>query len=80
MTRIKWLDGGEYNMKDSKKFIEFMQMKHPFCEKIDNQNYMESVRYTYTELYCVDKKAIDISSEDAFIKSFEALGLVHTLK
>ena len=80
MTRIKWLDGGEYNLKDSKRFIEFMQMKHPFCEKIDNQHYMESVRYTYTELYGVDKKAIDISSEDAFIKSFEALGLVHTLK
>ena len=80
MTRIKWLDGCEYNMKNSKKFIEFMQMNHPFCEKIDNQNYMESVRYTYTELYGVDKKAIDISSEDAFIKSFEALGLVHTLK
>ena len=75
MKRIEWLDGGEYNLKNSKKFIEFMQMKHPFCEKIDNQNYMESVRYTYTELHGVDKKAIDISSEEAFVKSFDKLGL-----
>tara|TARA_R110002020_G_scaffold353760_1_gene566614 strand:+ start:1277 stop:1519 length:243 start_codon:yes stop_codon:yes gene_type:complete len=80
MTRIKWLDGGEYNMKNSKKFIEFMQMKHPFCEEVNNKKYMRDVRFTYAELYDVDEKAIDISSEDAFIKSFETLGLVHTLK
>ena len=79
MTKIKWLDGGEYNLKDSKRFIEFMQMKHPFCEKIDNEEYMKGVRYTYTELYNVDEKAIDISSEDAFVKSFEVLGLVEII-
>ena len=76
MTRIKWLDGGEYNLKDSKRFIEFMQMKHPFCEKIDNEQYMKGVRNLYTKYHNIDKKLIDISSEDAFVKSFEALGMV----
>ena len=75
MKRIEWLDGGEYNLKNSKKFIEFMQMKHPFCEKIDNKEYMKGVRNIYVNYYNIDKKLIDISSEDAFVKSFEALGL-----
>jgi len=66
MTKIKWLDGGEYNLKDSKRFIEFMQMKHP--------------RNVYVEYHNIDKKLIDISSEDAFVKSFEALGLVEIIK
>ena len=80
MKRIEWLDGGEYNLKDSKKFIEFMQMKHPFCEKIDNKEYMKGVRNIYVNYYNIDKKLIDISSEDAFVKSFEALGLVKIIK
>ena len=75
MKQIKWIDGGKYNLEDSKKFIEFMQMKHPFFEEVNNKEYMESVRYTYTELHGVDKKAIDISSEEAFVKSFDKLGL-----
>ena len=37
---------------------------------------MRDVRFTYTELYDVDEKAIDISSEENFVKSFEALGMV----
>ena len=47
MRRIKWIDGGEYNLDDSKKFIEFMQMKHPFCEEINNAHYMQGVRNTF---------------------------------
>ena len=79
MRQIKWIDGGKYNLEDSKKFIEFMQMKHPFCEEVNNKEYMKGVRYTYTELYGVDEKLIDISSEDAFVKSFEALGMVEII-
>ena len=80
MKQIKWIDGGEYALKDSKRFIECMQMKHPFCDEVNNKEYMEDVRYTYSELYGVDEKAIDISSEDAFIKSFETLGLAKFIK
>tara|TARA_R110002020_G_scaffold458613_1_gene676121 strand:+ start:429 stop:671 length:243 start_codon:yes stop_codon:yes gene_type:complete len=79
MRKIKWIDGGKYNLENSKKFIEFMQMKHPFCEEVNNKEYMKGVRYTYTELYGVDEKLIDISSEDAFVKSFEALGMVEII-
>ena len=75
MRQIEWIDGGRYNLEDSKKFIEFMQIKHPFCEEINNKEYMESVRLTYVELYGMNEKTIDISSEDSFVNSFDALGL-----
>jgi len=75
MKQIIWIDGGHYNLEDSKKFIEFMQMKHPFCEEINNKEYMESVRYTYKELYNVDEKLIDVTSEEAFVNSFDKIGL-----
>ena len=50
-------------------------MKHPFCEEVNNKEYMEDVRLTYTELYGVDEKSIDITSEDTFIDSFCKLNL-----
>ena len=75
MKKIEWIDGGKYNLENSKRFIEFMQMKHPFCEEVNNKEYMESVRLTYTELYGVDEKSIDITSEDTFINSFCKLNL-----
>ena len=74
MRQIEWLNGTTYNIESPKRFIELRQLRHPFCEKIDNDAYMRSVRYTYTEIYGVDKKLIDISSEEAFIKSFDAIG------
>ena len=80
MKQIEWLNGTTYNIESPKRFIELRQLRHPFCEKIDNDEYMRSVRYTYTELYDVDKKLIDISSEEAFIKSFDAMGLVKIIK
>ena len=79
MRQIEWIDGGRYNLEDSKRFIEFMQMKHPFCEEVNNKKYMRDVRFTYTELYDVDEKAIDISSEETFVKSFEALGMAEII-
>mgnify|MGYP001208332137 FL=1 len=80
MKQIKWLDGGTYNYENPKKFIEFMQMKHPFCEEINNKEYMDDVRLTYVELYGVDEKSINIDSEDVFVKSFADLGLVEFLE
>jgi len=80
MKQIKWLDGGTYNYENSKKFIEFMQMKHPFCEEVNNKEYMHDVRLTYVELYGVDEKSINIDSEDVFVKSFADLGLVDFLE
>tara|TARA_R100000995_G_scaffold28042_1_gene12298 strand:- start:337 stop:579 length:243 start_codon:yes stop_codon:yes gene_type:complete len=80
MKQIKWIDGRTYNIESPKRFIELRQLRHPFCEKINNEEYMESVRFTYTDIFGVDEKLIDISSEDAFIKSFEALGEVKIIK
>ena len=80
MKQIEWLNGRIYNIESPERFIELRQLRHPFCEKIDNKRYMRSVRYTYVEFYGVDEKLIDISSEEAFIKSFEAIGEVKIIK
>ena len=80
MKQIKWIDGTTYCLEDYKKFIEFMQMKHPVCEEVNNKEYMDDVRLTYSELYGVDEKAIDISSEEAFVKSFDEIGLAKIIK
>ena len=80
MKQIKWIDGRTYNIESPKRFIELRQLRHPFCEKINNEEYMEGVRFTYTDIFGVDEKLIDISSEDAFIKSFEALGEAKIIK
>ena len=55
-------------------------MKHPVCEEVNNKEYMDDVRLTYSELYGVDEKAIDISSEEAFVKSFDEIGLAKIIK
>jgi hypothetical protein len=80
MKKIEWLNGTEYNIESPKRFIELRQMRHPFCEEVDNQQYMKGVRNIHVEFYGVDKDAIDISSEDAFIRSFVDLGLVKILE
>jgi hypothetical protein len=80
MKQIEWIDGRTYDIESPKRFIELRQLRHPFCEKIDNGKYMRSVRYTYSELHGVDKKLIDISSEEAFIKSFDAIGEAKIIK
>ena len=36
---------------------------------------MQGVRNSFSEIYNLDKKLIDITSEEAFVKSFEAIGL-----
>tara|TARA_Y100000310_G_C20268957_1_gene617099 strand:+ start:198 stop:452 length:255 start_codon:yes stop_codon:yes gene_type:complete len=54
-----------------------LQMRHPWCEKIDNERYMKSVRNSYIGLHSfrhITKDDIDISSPREFVKSLERLG------
>ena len=53
-----------------------MQMKHPFCEEINNKEYMDGVRYSYENIYNVKKNIINIDSEEEFVDSFVKIGLV----
>ena len=80
MNKIEWIDGTKYDIESPKRFIELRQLRHPFCEEVNNHQYMKSVRNIHVEFYGVDKNAIDITSEDAFIRSFVALGLVKILE
>ena len=58
------------------ELLEHRQWKHPFCKKVDNNNYMESVRKTYRGLSRRDIREgdIDISSAEAFVRSLVRLG------
>jgi hypothetical protein len=80
MKQIEWLNGTKYDIESPKRFIELRQMRHPFCEEVNNPQYMKSVRNIYVEFYGVDENAIDITSEDAFIRSFDTLGLAKIIK
>ena len=51
-------------------------MKHPFCEEINNKEYMNGVRYSYENIYNVKKNVINIDSEENFVDSFVKIGLV----
>ena len=51
-------------------------MKHPFCEEINNKEYMDGVRYSYENIYNVKKNVINIDSEEEFVNSFVKIGLV----
>ena len=51
-------------------------MKHPFCEEINNKEYMDGVRYSYENIYNVKKNVINIDSEEDFVNSFVKIGLV----
>ena len=31
-----------YNLKNGKRFIEIMQLKHPFCEEVNNKEQIEA--------------------------------------
>ena len=80
MKQIIWENGRTYDIESAKAFIEHQQMKHPFFEKLDNKGYMNSFRFAHEEFEGGKKGAIDVSSEDAFLKSLAKLGIIKILK
>tara|TARA_B100001250_G_scaffold414537_1_gene453668 strand:+ start:4715 stop:4957 length:243 start_codon:yes stop_codon:yes gene_type:complete len=80
MKKIIWEDGKTYDIESAKKFIEFQQIKHPFFEKLDNESYMDSFRFAHVELHGGKERDIDITSEEAFLKSLANLGIIKILE
>ena len=40
MKKIRWITGKLYNVREFVEIIWHDQARNPFCEKIDNQEYM----------------------------------------
>ena len=47
MKKVRWITGKLYHVKDFAEIIWHDQARNPFCEKIDNQEYMESTKDYY---------------------------------
>ena len=72
MKKVRWITGKLYCVKDFAEIIWHDQARNPFCEKIDNQQYMESTKdyYETSETYNhIDVSKIRTDNEEVFVRS-----------
>ena len=82
MKKVVWTTGKLYRVKDFAEIIWHDQARNPFCEKIDNKEYMESTKRYYEESFMtrhIDASKIRTDNEEAFVKSLAELGEVEIL-
>ena len=63
--------------KDYAQLLYIRQAAEPFCEKIDNQRYMDDVKWFYDTAYAhkdLDASQIDTTDEEKFVRSLVLLG------
>ena len=83
MKKVIWITGKTYHVKEFAEIIWHDQARNPFCEKIDNQEYMESTKWHYENSYStrhIDGSKIRIDNEEAFVRSLADLGEVEILE
>ena len=79
MKKVIWMTGKLYRVKDFAEIIWHDQARNPFCEKIDNKEYMESTKWYYEESFMtrhIDASKIRTDNEEAFVRSLAELGEV----
>ena len=77
------MTGKLYRVKDFAEIIWHDQARNPFCEKIDNKEYMESTKWYYEESFMtrhIDASKIRTDNEEAFVRSLAELGEVEILE
>ena len=82
MKKVRWITGKLYRVKDFAEIIWHDQARNPFCEKIDNQQYMESTKDYYEHFFMnkhIDASKIRTDSEEAFVRSLAEIGEVEIL-
>ena len=82
MKKVIWTTGKLYRVKDFAEIIWHDQARNPFCERIDNQQYMEDTKRYYEESFMtrhIDASKIRTDNEEAFVKSLAELGEVEIL-
>ena len=78
-----WTTGKLYRVKDFEEIIWHDQARNPFCERIDNRQYMEDTKryYETSEAYNhIDISKISTESEEAFVRSLADVGEVEILE
>ena len=79
MKKVRWITGKLYNVKEFAEIIWHDQARNPFCERIDNQQYMEDTKryYETSEAYNhIDTSKISTENEEVFVRSLAQVGEV----
>ena len=82
MKKVRWTTGKLYHVKDFAEIIYHDQARNPFCEKIDNQEYMESTKWHYENSFMtryIDASKIRTDNEESFVRSLAEIGEVEIL-
>ena len=82
MKKVRWTTGKLYHVKDFAEIIYHDQARNPFCEKIDNQEYMESTKWHYENSFTtrhLDGYKIRTDNEESFVRSLAEIGEVEIL-
>ena len=83
MKKVRWITGKLYNVREFAEIIWHDQARNPFCERIDNQQYMEDTKryYETSDAYNhIDISKISTESEEAFVRSLAKVGEVEILE
>ena len=83
MKKVRWITGKLYKVREFAEIIWHDQARNPFCEKIDNKEYMESTKWYYEESFMtrhIDASKIRADNEEAFVRSLAELGEVEILE
>ena len=83
MKKVRWTTGKLYRVKEFAEIIWHDQARNPFCEKIDNKEYMESTKGYYEESFMtrhIDASKIRTDNEEAFVRSLAEIGEVLILE
>ena len=83
MKKVIWTTGKLYRVKDFAEIIWHDQARNPFCEKINNQQYMEDTKRYYEESFMtrhIDASKIRTDNEEAFVRSLAEIGEVIILE
>ena len=72
MKKVVWMTGKIYHVKEFAEIIRHDQWRNPFCEKIDNRQYMEDTKRYYETSFMtrhIDASEIRTDNEESFVRS-----------
>ena len=77
------MTGKIYRVKEFAEIIWHDQARNPFCERIDNQQYMEDTKRYYETSFMtrhIDASKIRTDNEESFVRSLAKVGEVEILE
>ena len=83
MKKVRWITGKLYKVREFAEIIWHDQARNPFCERIDNQQYMEDTKRYYETSFMtrhIDASKIRTDNEESFVRSLAKVGEVEILE